>query len=240
MHRYNGAMPLRKDKLATNEIYHVCNRTVEGREIFVSPEDCVYFLETLFVGNTTATLPSNWRRDIFTPRLEKILKKGRPLVSFRALTLMSDHLHFLIEQLVDNGIPYLMQRTCDSFAKYINKKYDRKGSLFMGRYKAVPIVSQAQANHIITYVHGNILDMFDPKWREGKIENWPKAKVFMEKYPWSTLGLFGKTGNSHPLISKFINKKFGENCYSRPGDYFNEIRNWSMRAKSGIEEYLLE
>jgi hypothetical protein len=42
-----------------------------------------------------------------------------------------------------------------SYSKAINKKYNRVGSLFQGRYKASEIDSDSYYTRIITYIHQN-------------------------------------------------------------------------------------
>ncbi|MFC1756712.1 transposase [Patescibacteria group bacterium] len=226
---------MRKFELVNNEIYHLCNRSVEGKKIFIKEQDCVYFLKTLFAVNTTAQLPVNWRRDLFTVRMGEILNNGKPLVKFYALILMPDHFHVLVEQLEENGISRVMQRTCNSFAKYFNTKYNRKGCLFQGRFKGVPMLFDNQASHIMTYIHGNALDLFDLGWREGEIMDWTNAKNFLKEYQWSSLGIFTKSGIVNPLIRKFIDDGFGGTYHSKPKDFLNEIKHWSMRAQENFD-----
>ena len=42
-----------------------------------------------------------------------------------------------------------------SYAKSVNKKYNRVGSLFQGRYKIAEITSDSYYTRIITYIHQN-------------------------------------------------------------------------------------
>jgi hypothetical protein len=42
-----------------------------------------------------------------------------------------------------------------SYSKAINKRYDRVGSLFQGRYKVSEITSDSYYTTIITYIHQN-------------------------------------------------------------------------------------
>lgn len=44
---------MRKIPLATGEIYHICNRSTEGIEIFKTEEDAKRFLKNLNDFNTT-------------------------------------------------------------------------------------------------------------------------------------------------------------------------------------------
>jgi hypothetical protein len=70
---------------------------------------------------------------------------------------MPNHFHFFLrvddEQLFEKGIKNFMI----SYSKAINKKYDRVGSLFQGRYKVSEITSESYFTRIITYIHQNPL-----------------------------------------------------------------------------------
>lgn len=221
---------MREIEITTGEFYHICHRATEGINIFKKPGDYNYLLEGLYYLNTVHNLPVHWRRFLNTQK-EKDLIPQNPLAEFHALILMKNHVHFLLRQLVDNGIAQLMQRSFNSFAKYFNTKYERKGSLFMSPYKAVCIESDGQAQHITTYIHGNGLDFVEPGWREGKIKNLAKARKFLLNYPWSSLGFFLGQKNIHPLIAKLIKKEFGEIYHEKPQDYLQAILEWGTDEK---------
>jgi hypothetical protein len=68
---------------------------------------------------------------------------------------MPNHFHFFLkvndEVLFEKGIKSFFI----SYAKVINKKYNRVGSLFQGRYKVSEITSDSYYTTIITYIHQN-------------------------------------------------------------------------------------
>ena len=72
---------MREVELATGEIFHVCNRTVEWIKIFNTPEYAEYFLESLLLANTFSELPRDWRRK----KERDVLKAKNDLVDFYAL-----------------------------------------------------------------------------------------------------------------------------------------------------------
>jgi putative transposase len=47
---------------------------------------------------------------------------------------MPNHYHLLIKQLVENGITQFIKKLNIGYAKYFNNNYERKGTLFEGRY----------------------------------------------------------------------------------------------------------
>lgn len=50
--------------------------------------------------------------------------------------LMHDHIHLLIEPKNDGNLARAMEMVQKNYAKYYNKKYDRSGHVFQGRYKS--------------------------------------------------------------------------------------------------------
>ena len=68
---------------------------------------------------------------------------------------MPNHFHFFIrvneETLFEKGIKNFLI----SYSKAINKRYDRVGSLFQGRYKASEITTDSYYTTIIMYIHQN-------------------------------------------------------------------------------------
>lgn len=227
---------MRNIQFATGELYHIYNRAVEGREIFHRKSYTTYFLESLLVGNTTLTMDQHWRRD----RRNRKEVTASPLVEMIAMVLMPNHFHVFVRQLVDDGIPKLLQRVCNSFAKYLNKAEERKGGLFMGPYQAVHVSSDAQAQHLITYIHANPLDLGFSRWREGKISDWKKAEQRLTRYESSSLPLYLNSGTVHPLIRDLISVEFASTYHKEPGDHLKAIREWSERDLAHIEHALIE
>lgn len=226
--------------LATEEIYHLCNKAVDNKPIFSSARECQYFLETAFLVNTTDKRLLDWRRGHLRSSGKVVSEHYEPLVEIYALSLMPDHFHIVVKQLIDNGIAYFCHRLCNSFARAYNIVHKRKGRLFVGSYRAVHLQSDAQAAHIFTYVHGNPLDVIDLGWRSGEIKNWKKARAFLQNYLWSSLGVYAGTG-ADPLLEKIINKDFARDYFSNSEDYYESIRDWSTRGEQWeVDTNLLE
>jgi len=53
-----------------------------------------------------------------------------------AYVLMTNHVHLLVTPMMDNGIPHMMQTLGRRYVYYINKTYQRTGTLWEGRYKS--------------------------------------------------------------------------------------------------------
>ena len=87
---------------------------------------------------------------------------------------MSNHYHLLLTPAVENGIALFMKKINGGYVKYFNEKYERKGTLFEGKYKRIIIKNEAHFIHLPYYIHLNPLDLAAPEWRERKIKNYKK------------------------------------------------------------------
>ena len=227
---------MRKVSLTTGEIYHICNRSTEGKHIFESSHDAERFLKTLYDYNTTHEGLRGARRH---PNKSASVK-GSPLVEVYATTIMPNHFHILVRQLVDGGITKWMQRSCNSFSHAYNLVHDRKGTLFMGRFQAVPVLDDHQLFHLLVYIHSNPLDLCVPHWRSGGVENWAKAKSFLANYRWSSLGVYEKGFTADNLFTHLVTTDSLHGFIFDRGGLENGIRNWSERSLEEIQNLILE
>lgn len=129
--------------------YHAYNRGVEKRVIFADSQDYNVFLSRLRL-----MLIDRSRLD------EKELPR-QPIKSFfgevelLAYCLMPNHFHLLLHQNTNDGIAEFMRTLSTSYTMYFNKRYERVGALFQGRYKARRVDTDAYRQHISRYIHLN-------------------------------------------------------------------------------------
>lgn len=216
---------MRQIHFATNHFYHIFNRGIEKRQIFPEEKDFLRFYTSLFAFND-----SNFRAieglDVQTIlRTHSEAVGSDPLVSIMSFCLLPNHFHLLVEQLTDDGISRFMHRLTSGYAHYFNKKYDRTGRLFEGPFKAVMVERDAQLEHLPRYIHLNALDHTDLKWREGKIENWEKAKKFLDQYRWSSHHVFQGKPQLLPIVQESVAKKM----FETPSKYMEFLKQWSGR-----------
>lgn len=132
------------------------------------------------------------------------------LVHIHAFCLMPNHYHLLLSPAVEGGIPKFMKKLNMGYARYFNERYERKGTLFEGRYKSVPVTAQAHFIHLPYYIHLNPLDMFDHGWRERAVHNHADAMRYLEQYRWSShLDYLGKKNFSSITQREFLLEFFG-------------------------------
>lgn len=183
-------------KPVTNEIYHIYNRGVEGRDVFLNEKDHLRFIHDLFEFNDQS--PALEYREVQLRR-----KNPRKLlVEILVFCLMPNHFHLLLKQKIDSGISEFMRKLKTGYTNYFNKKYQRPGPLFQGKYKFVIVKNETHFAYLPHYIHFNPLDLIMPEWRQGKIRDYRKAASFLKGYRWSSfLDCIGEK-NFPSLISR--------------------------------------
>ncbi len=149
---------MRKVKFINGEYYHIYNRGVDKRDIFLDKKDIERFLDSVEEFNDAEVFGSlyirNYQKERNNEGKSKETKKQK-LVEIVAYCCNPNHYHFILRQKLDNGISRLMHKIGTGYAQYFNLKYDRKGSLFQGSFKAVHIDSDIYLNHLSVYVNLN-------------------------------------------------------------------------------------
>lgn len=239
---------MRKPRFAPGEIYHVYNRGVEKRDVFLDERDSLRFIHDLFEFNDTRpATSSNIRLQSRYPsrvaseanilhRLEVEPPNRKLLVHILAFCLMPKHFHLLIQEKRDGGIVKFMQKLSTGYTMYFNTKYKRVGGLFQGRFKAVLVEDESHFIHLPYYIHCNPLDLVAPKWREGSVENPDEAFSFLKNYRWSSfLDYAGKKNFPSVTQRNFLSKVFGKH-----GHHEKDLEKWvtEMGAEKAAETRL--
>lgn len=139
-------------------VYHVYNRGVEKRNIFLDEQDYAVFLHLLkYYLSPVQKIETH-------PLLEfqnfKIVRP-RPLANIEkdielfAYCLMPNHFHLLIKQVTKDGVTKLLRRIATTYSMYFNKRYKRVGYLFQGRYKTAMVETDYYLIHLSRYIHLN-------------------------------------------------------------------------------------
>ena len=180
-------MAFQKPQFVDNEIYHIYNRGVEKRKIFLGGKDFLRFIHSLFEFNdkNPAVNVSYYFNPLSLKTEHQNIKEERRdrklLVEVLAFTLMPNHFHLLLRQITEGGIITFMQKLGTGYTMYFNKKYERVGGLFQGRFKAVLVHTDAHFIHLPFYIHTNPVDLL---YRGStSIE---KQINFLETYRWSS------------------------------------------------------
>lgn len=202
--------------------YHLYNRGVEKRNIFLDEQDYSVFLSYL----KTYLLPKdevNLRTIIGSKGFGSQEKdKAIKLLSLNnfsdeidllAYSLLPNHFHLLVKQIHANGIDRFMNSLITRYVLYFNKKYHRVGPLFQGVYKAVLVENDEQLLHLSWYIHSNPLKLLGlsfadwkkislpfslPEYLGERQSEWVKTSLILE--------YFSKT-NKSDSYSNFMDKE---------------------------------
>ena len=156
---------MRKTPFVNKEYYHVFNRGVDKRKVFLNGDDFNRFLQSMDEFNSVTPIGSIYENSFNKNRIKPgqsmskqrvgARKKKDKLVNFVCYCINPNHYHFLLEQVFDNGIEKFMQRLGNGYTKFFNNKYLRSGSLFQGRYKSVHVDSNEYLLHLSVYINLN-------------------------------------------------------------------------------------
>lgn len=159
-HSYPEIMALRKIVLATDQIYHIYNRGVEKRPIFLNKRDYKRFMQiTNYYRFANCPVKFSqfkiFSQDLRNELLDKLLMQSDKHIEILAFCLMPNHIHFLCKQLKENGISKFISKLSSSYSHYFNTLNQRVGPLFQGNFKAVRIETDEQLVHTSRYIHLN-------------------------------------------------------------------------------------
>lgn len=218
---YNAVM--KEVQFANEHIYHIYNRGVEKRNIFMNHSDYLRFVANLYEFNDRAPA-FNFGRQLSKSLIEVRLQSPRkdPLVNILAFCLMPNHYHLMMQQREDNGITEFMRKLGTGYTNYFNLKYDRVGALFQGKFKAVLLEREAHFQHLPHYIHLNPLDLKMPEWRNGNVKNTRKAIAFLKKYRWSSLPDYLGLKN-FPSVTE---REFLTECVGEPRIFLSRMQEW--------------
>jgi putative transposase len=182
---YNGIMPTRNSvKIYVEDgYYHLYNRGVEKRLIFLDMQDYGVFLSNLkeylspkdtkgllkTISNTKITARE---RDKASKSLQ--LKNYSSEIMMLAFCLRPNHFHFFVKQSSEDAIDRFMSSMCTRYTNYFNRKYKRVGALYQGVYKAVLIDDESQYLHISRYIHKQAMNASVKGENEDRLSSYPE------------------------------------------------------------------
>jgi putative transposase len=145
---------------------------------------------------------------------------------------MPNHYHLIIKQAIDGGITQFMQKLGTGYAMYFNKRWDRKGILFEGKFKAKIIESDEYLMHLSRYIHLNPLNIMEPHWKQKKIKDIIKAGKFLEEYRWSSYPIYTKKSASGIISLENIEK-----ILLNTGEYEKFTLSYTPEDLTPLESY---
>lgn len=197
------------------DIFHILNRGVEKRNIFLDEEDYFRFVYSLYDFNDkNITLMSyyNRRSAMRKPNMNKSRNDKDELVNVLCWCLMPNHYHILVQEKFDAGTSMFSKKVSSGYTQYFNLKNKRSGVLFQGRSKIIPIKQDKHFMYLPYYIFSNPIKLIEKDWKENGIQNLRRAKKFLENYRWSSyLNIIGKNNFSFVINKESFFELFSSN-----------------------------
>lgn len=174
----------RSFSFAPGEFYHLYNRGTEKRRIFLTHADYARFLALLYLANQETPTVLKIQGQTLEELTEE--RSGTPLVEIAAYCLMPNHFHLLVRGIEEGDVGKFMQKLTTGYTMYFNKKNERTGTLFQGRYRATHVADDRYLRYLISYIHLNPVKLIEPQWKETGINDRVRAEQYLERYPASS------------------------------------------------------
>ncbi|MFZ3020047.1 MAG: transposase [Minisyncoccia bacterium] len=214
----------RKTPFSVGEYYHIYNRGVEKREIFLDEHDYKRFLRLIFFCNSEKKIES---RELLGFKISEGLEhRGQTIVDIGAFCLMPNHFHLLLKEKVDNGISIFMKKVLTAYSMYFNIKNKRSGSLFEGTFKSSHADNDEYLKYLFAYIHLNPAKIADSHWRESK--NNEDAYEFAKNYKYSSFSSYLDNSKEESLILNYLT--FPE-YFTNSTEWKNSILDWLNSPK---------
>ena len=166
------------------DIYHIINRGIDKRKIFLSDKYYTRFINNLRDFNDVNAMPRSYHeRRVYNLTFRK---PDDELVDIICICLMSNHFHILVQEKVDGGASLFFKKVLSGYTQYFNLKNDRSGALFQGKTKIILVNNDAHFLHLPFYIFLNPVKLIESQWKEKGIKNPKKAVDFLERYKWSS------------------------------------------------------
>jgi len=212
----------RRITFAEEEYFHLYNRGTEKRDIFLTSEDYLRFMALLYACNTNKPVVIKLQGRT----LEDVLRTQRDdnIVDIGAYCLMPNHFHLLVREKTGGGISKFMQKLITGYTMYFNKKNERTGSLFQGKFKAQHADTDRYLSYLLSYIHLNPVKLLESKWKIDGIKDKEKVENFLDGYAYSSYpDYFGTLKRGEEEI---INKQCLPDYFSQEDAFERQIGDW--------------
>lgn len=218
----------RNISIAPGEFYHLYNRGTEKRNIFTTDRDRERFIALLYLCNTTEPVRIDDIQKSQGSTLRKTgvlfeIERGETLIDICAYCLMPNHFHLLVREKEERGISRFMQKLMTGYTMYFNKRHERTGSLFQGKFKATHADEDRYLKYLVSYIHLNPVKLVDPRWKENGIRNRKSAEKFLHTYRYSSYPDYLGASRTE---SKILNKKALPDYFNDARDFETEVADW--------------
>ena len=212
---------VRQVQIAPEEFYHLYNRGVEKRKVFLYRNDYERFKALLYLANQTG--PTDLKNQGRSFAEIHGMRMENPLVEIIAYCLMPNHFHLLVREHIEGGIARFMQKVTTGYTMYFNKHNKRSGALFEGTYKTKHVSDDRYFRYLVSYIHLNPIKLFEPKWKENGIKDRVGVKQYLECYEHSSYLDYSGNERSQALI---LEKEILMDIFPSVGDFKTCVIEW--------------
>ena len=216
---YNFSMSVRPISFSVGEYYHIYSRGIEKRKIFLDESDKNRFVKLLFVSNSDSAVVLK----LFQGKALEEIPRGDQIVSLGAWCLMSNHFHLLIKETRPNGISEYLHRILTGYAMFFNKKYNRQGALFQGKFGAKHLDTDEYLKYQYAYIHLNPIGLIDSGWKLKHISNKVYAQKFIDNYRYSSYQDYTGLKREESIL---IDKESFPKYFEKSNDFDVLLKEW--------------
>ena len=200
-------MPRTSKIKSAEAMYHIMARSISEIDLFKYDEDKEYYISLI----------------------KKYSDKHK--CSIYAYNIMDNHMHLFINPR-GFDISVFMHCLNSAYVAYFNRKYNRHGHLFQGRFASTIVDSDVYALTLSAYIHNNPKDIEGYNGRE-------------HTYPYSSYGIYlGIRKDYHNLVEKdFVLEQFSADAKKAAVQYhkfavsMNETGIWNKVDKDIVLAY---
>ncbi|BCE01699.1 transposase [Marinicellulosiphila megalodicopiae] len=158
-------------------------------------------------------------------------------VDIHSYVLMTNHVHFLLTPRKNNGVSLFMQALGRFYVQYINRTYERTGTLWEGRYRSTIVGTDAYFLQVSRYIEMNpvrakmVLKASDYKWSSYQHNALDKNIELIT--PHACYMALGKTDEERKFCyCQFVNKAIPEKLLTQIRD--STKKSWALGDKDFI------
>lgn len=204
-----------------NGIYHVYNRGVEKRQIFMDDQDYRVMLYGMKHYLSPPEKPQNSTEGMLSEFFRDDLMNLHGEIDLLAFSLMPNHFHLLLKQKTETGMTKLLHRISTRYAIYFNRRHQRVGALFQGAYKAIELDLPQDILFLSFYLH------FNSFIRKSE------GKVVLQNI--LSLDEIYKTKTTHTSLPYFLKKMKAD--WIKPDFVLEQLKNLMTPFRS-YDEYI--
>jgi REP element-mobilizing transposase RayT len=215
---------MRVDKIGLGSIMHCVKRGGRGLAIVKDEEDCRRFIKSLYylndsffdehwdhlhpdISDSPTNLKISWTNQDNQDSREKFIRPEdwpdrNPIVGIVAYTLLYNHLHLILMEIVNSGVARFMKKLGQSMTNHFNVKNKSTGSLFQGGYRGKLIDNDSYLMWVVPYVMIKNTFEMHPKGLKWATDNFNDAWKWAIDYPYSSLGIYAEDRESKIIDTK--------------------------------------